>query len=314
MVLLAALLFPLFTRRRSVMTLGDTFDDDILLVRAASVREKLPLNFPDLKNDLFFPSTFVVPSFEKHRSDENDDDGDKLKYLRGFCNWIIPGMIMVGQYPGQNPEIDGPSAMEVRSHLSTLLNDAGVNLFVSLQSEIPPQNDYQSWTDQGGQVFLHDVGVRMQFPKPFTHYAPVVESILQSSSSEKSKKHRHRGCQYLHWPLEDLSTPDNAQSLNDLLLQILTIVDEDEGTVVYIHCWGGRGRAGLAACCLLSLLFPEIEAQPILDLVQAGYDTRLGATNMPQGLSRSPQTHSQRVFVRNFVKDLRQKHLQGPVL
>jgi Cyclin-dependent kinase inhibitor 3 (CDKN3) len=297
MILTTLLMFPLFTRR-SMGILVDSLDNT-LLVRAASVRAKIPHNSFPTSNNLFFSSAFVQSS----EKSENNDTNDRYDYanLRGFCNWIIPGKIMVGQYPGQNPEIDGPSATEVESHLSTLLQDAGVTLFVSLQSEIPPQDDYPSWTDQGGQVFLEDYRSRILFPRPFVHYAPVVESIVQ-------QQQQRRECQYLHWPIEDLSAPDNVQSLNGLLLRILTMLDEDDETVVYIHCWGGRGRAGLTASCLLSLLFPEVEAQPILDLVQAGYDTRLGARTMPNGLSKSPQTQSQREFVRNFVKLRRQRH------
>lgn len=216
---------------------------------------------------------------------------------------------MVGQYPGQNPEVSGPTADDVERHLSTLLNDAGVNLFVSLQSEIPPQNDYDAWSRNHGEVYLEGFGLTQQFPKPFTHYAPVIDDILSlSSASSATDTPNNHCCNFVHWPIDDLSVPSNSQSLNDLLLRILTELDEDnhDDAVVYIHCWGGRGRAGLVASCLLSLLFPQVEAKAILDVVQAGYDTRLGAKEMPFGLSRSPQTESQRVFVREFVR-LRQR-------
>ena len=212
---------------------------------------------------------------------------------------------MVGQYPGQNPEVSGPSSDEVASHLSTLLQNARITMFVSLQSEIPAQNDYDAWNRNGGEVYLENVADRAQFPRPFTHYAPVVESILSASlPARRYNNKERRDCNFLHWPIQDLSVPSNSHQLNNLLLKLLDAMNDD--AVVYIHCWGGRGRAGLVSSCLLSLLFPDASAQSILDLVQAGYDSRLGAKDMPDALSRSPQTESQRQFVRAFVEQ-RQK-------
>jgi hypothetical protein len=85
-------------------------------------------------DDLYFPSAYPKP----------DGSG-----MRGFCNWIVPDRVMVGQYPGQSPEAIGPSAEDVQVHLECLVvQDAAVatavgriNLFCSLQSEIPPQTD-----------------------------------------------------------------------------------------------------------------------------------------------------------------------------
>jgi hypothetical protein len=199
---------------------------------------------------------------------------------------------MVGQYPGQSPETVGPSSQDVQSHLESLVNDAGITLFCSLQSEIPPQTDFDAWSD--GEIYLSDPRDRRQFPRPFTHYAPIIQSLSPDT------------CQFLHAPIEDLSVP-NSKSLQELLLHLLTAIDEED-RILYIHCWGGRGRAGLVGSCLLSLLFPEVEASAILDLVQAGYDTRAGAEAMPWQLSKSPQTDSQRAFVRAFVKERQRQH------
>jgi alanine transaminase len=269
--------------------------------RAASVRKKLPADFPQ-PDDLYFPSAYLKSSARTDKEKQRD----RSAHLRGFCNWIVPRKIMVGQYPGQNPEISGPSAEEVQTHLSTLWHDAGITTFVSLQSETPPQDDYDKWNRNDGEIYLEGFVVRQQFPRPFTHYAPVIDAVLSSSNCRNGGCSQ---CKFLHWPIDDLSVPSNAQSLNDLLLTILSDLDDDgDSSVVYIHCWGGRGRAGLVASCLLSLLFPNMEAQVILDLVQAGYDTRLGAEEMPLGLSKSPQTESQRNFVREFVKLWRQHH------
>ena len=44
--------------------------------------------------------------------------------------------------------------------------------------------------------------------------------------------------------------------------------------------------------------------QSIFDIFQTGYDSRLGSENMPKPLSKSPQTDSQRTFVKNFYKEV----------
>ena len=80
---------------------------------------------------------------------------------------------------------------------------------------------------------------------------------------------------------------------------------EDGGSAIYVHCWGGRGRAGLVGACLYSLLRPELDACAVLDAVQNAYSSRLGAEHMQVGLRRSPQTDEQRAFVGSFVERVR---------
>ena len=69
--------------------------------------------------------------------------------------------------------------------------------------------------------------------------------------------------QFLYYPIQDLSVPNNA-ALHDLLGQLLQALllldddDDDNNNVIYLHCWGGRGRAGLVGACLLSLLYPRM--------------------------------------------------------
>ena len=79
--------------------------------------------------------------------------------------------------------------------------------------------------------------------------------------------------------------------------------------VVYLHCWGGRGRAGTVGACLYLMLRYKDGAsfdvnaatQEALALVQRGYDTRVGEDG---GGSRSPETEEQREFVRAFASEL----------
>ena len=133
------------------------------------------------------------------------------------------------------------------------------------------------------------------------------DNFASSSSSSPS---------FLHMPIIDLSTPNSSSLYQTLSTLLQTLEDHHQlnsnsnsnndhhHNAIYIHCWGGRGRAGLIGSCLLSILFPELSAEYILDWIQRGYNTRLGSEYMPVGLRKSPQTYTQREFVCNFVKEM----------
>ena len=282
-----------------------------LLDRAAHVRAKLgerpPTYFPDnLEHVLFVSSSYTKGS---------DDGGEQQRqqHERGFCNWLIPHHLMVGQYPGQTPELGGANPHDVQQHLEYLVQDAGVRLFCSLQSELPAQTDDMAWAQKDGLIFLEPDYVRRQFPRPFTQYAPMVRDIMATTNDNNNSNNNQPI--FLHAPIEDLNVPESQEPLQQLLLELLDFLchkdddDDDENTnssCIYVHCWGGRGRAGLVGGCLLSLLWPCLDADQVLAWIQTGYATRLGHDQMSSALSTSPQTSQQRSFVRQFVQDYQQ--------
>ena len=212
---------------------------------------------------------------------------------RGFCNWLIPQTIMIGQYPGMTPESYGPKVKESQLHIQKMITDANISLFCCLQTEVPAQDDDITWNKNGGEIYLEPEYLRREFPRPFTRYAPIAESFASKNQQQLT---------FIHSPIEDLTVPTCNDDLLSLLSQLLHHL-EDNG-IIYLHCWGGRGRAGLVGACLASLIFPEMSSKQILDWVQRGYDTRLGAEYMSTGLKRSPQTQQQRQFVTEFVDNV----------
>ena len=72
--------------------------------------------------------------------------------------------------------------------------------------------------------------------------------------------------------------------------------DGNGGGVLYLHCWGGRGRAGMVAAATLARLY-GLSAEEALERVDRALKTR-----EPQG--RAPQTDEQVEFVRQFVREL----------
>jgi hypothetical protein len=218
---------------------------------------------------------------------------DKEGEQRGWANWLIEHRLMVGQYPHCQPAVPGPDQADAEAHLELVIS-AGVDCFVCLQAELPPQQDASAWPEGG--VPLANEQDRARWPAPFVRYAPTSDAIALA-------KGRARGNAYLHCPIVDLSTPR--------MPELLTVLDgllahyEGGGQAAYVHCWGGRGRAGLVSACLLALVRPDLDAPAILEAVQAAYDTRTGAEAMPAALKRSPQTEPQRKFVRSFVSAVR---------
>ena len=207
---------------------------------------------------------------------------------RGFCNWLIPNRIMIGQYPGMTPELTGCSAKESQIHIQNMVQVANINQFCCLQTEVPAQDYDSEWEASGGEVYL-DSFSRREFPRPFTRYGPLAQTFSESTLT------------FVHSPIEDLGTPSCNNSLLCLLSNLLEHLESDSSNTIYLHCWGGRGRAGLIGGLLGSLLFPELTSQQILAWVQGGYDTRAGAKAMHLGLRKSPQTEQQRQFVQEFV-------------
>ena len=72
----------------------------------------------------------------------------------------------------------------------------------------------------------------------------------------------------------------------------------ENGECLFIHCWGGKGRTGLVAACLLGLLYESLGAEEALDRVQAYAETRTKSIV-------SPETDPQRDQVRAIFAAVR---------
>ena len=264
-----------------------------LLQRAQQIREKMygcnqslpPFILDSSAHQLCYPSSTYMMGADESGTARRNRNSEKVQ--RGYCNWLVPQTIMIGQYPNTTPESYGPSSRECQLHIQNMVKDANISLFCCLQTEVPSQVDDIGW--KGGEVYLEPDSVRREFPRPFTRYGPLAQSFTDTQLT------------FLHNPIEDLSIPTCNENLLSLLSQLLQHLGNDDKHTIYLHCWGGRGRAGLIGSCLASLLFPELTSKEVLDWVQRGYDTRVGAKHMREGLKRSPQTEQQRWFVREFV-------------
>jgi protein-tyrosine phosphatase len=99
---------------------------------------------------------------------------------------------------------------------------------------------------------------------------------------------------YHHFPIRDHGVP-SSQSMSE----ILDAVDDsiENGKPVYIHCWGGVGRTGIAVAC--HFIRRGLSAEDALVRVGNLYKTR------PQShfFATSPETPEQFEFVRNWWEE-----------
>ena len=196
-----------------------------------------------------------------------------LHSFSSTANWLIPKRVMCGRYPGSCPSRP-TSASVVRERLAAI-RAAGMSTFVCLQSELPPQD--ASWPDGG-------VGGQSN-NAPDAQTAPFLP-YREAAGSDAS---------FLYFGIPDLSVAESLKRLDDLVADLAGRVGRGEG--LYLHCWGGRGRTGLVAACLLGALYGDMEAEEALQRVQLYHDQR-----GPERGGLSPETEEQRQQVREWFR------------
>mmetsp|Transcript_47967 Transcript_47967/g.153712 ORF Transcript_47967/g.153712 Transcript_47967/m.153712 type:complete len:226 (+) Transcript_47967:272-949(+) len=182
-----------------------------------------------------------------------------------YAHWVVPGLVMAGRYPYVEPSrcLDKTVA---QAQLEEIVG-AGMDTFVCLQKELPLQKD------------IPVIGAR-----GFKAYRPAVLDL------------RGEDTRFLYLPITDLDIP----SLEDLDTYVAAVKAEvEDGRNVYIHCWGGRGRAAILSACLLGEIYDELSPDEVLERIQMYYDTR-----QDDG-KRSPETPQQRGLIREYVAKLR---------
>ena len=115
---------------------------------------------------------------------------------------------------------------------------------------------------------------------PLAPYEPILEEVASQMGID---------VRYERYAIRDMSVPTT-----ELMATILDTIESEiaAGRPVYFHCWGGIGRTGtVAACWLMGQGHSCAEALKKLKELRAP---------MPGGWAESPQTETQRIFVRNW--------------
>lgn len=213
-----------------------------------------------------------------------------------YANWIIPGTVLLGRYPYVEP-----SRCLIRDQGIQQLEeiiDAGINTFICLQGEIPPQDDM---TLAGVNGFLPYkaqatlvAAARSEPPRLEEISAlrtPELDKFLPPRRKPQSFPERKRiELDFVHCPIVDLGLPSEEQLCSLIDTMQLKIA---RGEKLYVHCWGGRGRAGTVGAALLMTMY-GMNADEALARVQRAFDTR------QDNQRRSPETDEQHDFVRRY--------------
>jgi len=123
------------------------------------------------------------------------------------------------------------------------------------------------------------------------HYFPTVQQLSMHPDI----------LQFLHFPIED----NEPCSEDSLLINLTTkiIQQAQRGRKIYIHCYGGHGRAGMIASILIARLF-DVDAKTALELCQSSHDSRADPNGVPISSIPSPATEEQREQVTRVICSL----------
>lgn len=99
---------------------------------------------------------------------------------------------------------------------------------------------------------------------------------------------------YTRFPVVDCGGPKNIESVQRLLLRIEELKKMDG--YVYVHCWGGVGRAGTIVACYLSQNWEEPDLNKTLEVLRGSF------SEMPKSAYReTPETKEQIDFIEQFI-------------
>ncbi len=95
------------------------------------------------------------------------------------------------------------------------------------------------------------------------------------------------------FPIPDVSAPSDPQ----LMIDILDCIDDGLANeiLVYVHCWGGVGRTGIAVACWL-IRHGYTEPEHTIPLL-----TKLRTGDKGAGMRPSPEARDQAEFVADWV-------------
>eukprot|EP00948_MAST-09A_sp_MAST-9A-sp1_P001774 g1774.t1 len=194
-------------------------------------------------------------------------------------NWVLPGQLIVGAYPG---------AVDDATHQQQIMGimKSGVSTFVCLQSEYDASATEEEWKS-GKKI------------RPYVNDAARICHQLQKEKKKKSKQSETdekevNQISFVHCPIHDCDVQED-----DVIIKLATTILRrlDRGEVIYLHCWGGHGRAGTVGSIVLGLLF-GLNGTDSMTYIQTLHDFRKFPLGVP-----SPQTMHQREQVSRILEE-----------
>lgn len=150
--------------------------------------------------------------------------------------------------------------------------------------------DFDDLDDHEGMTAILQAGVRVFLDlteegelKPYRDIALATGASLGIAPGELT---------FLRHPIHDVSVPRRTQEMRDILRDIRR--ERHRGRTLYLHCWGGRGRTGTVAGCVLNELFGHRGDEALVVLPSRWQACAKAA------FSESPETDEQRRYVREW--------------
>jgi hypothetical protein len=150
--------------------------------------------------------------------------------------------------------------------------------------------DFDDLEDEEGMSAILGAGVRTFVDLTEEGELKPYETIALNTAKElgiepaELEFHRHS--------IRDASIPHGNDEMRTIVETILSAIRQEKP--VYLHCWGGRGRTGTVAGCVLRELH-RIDGEKALRLLGERWQACAKSAH-----SDSPETEEQRGFVRSF--------------
>lgn len=189
-------------------------------------------------------------------------------------NWVIPGFVMAGPYPGHDG-INFKTEYEAVANLRGIAAD-GIDTFVCLGPDVHSR----LFNGVNGAFKSYEQSIR----------DASVAAVIPG-----------RPLQYEYAPIPEHGVPSDKQ-LVQLMTTLLGLLGS--GRKLFIHCDGGHGRTGLVVAALLLCLYSNMDANFALYFTQLTHnnrrvhDERTRAHVIPVP---SPDTSAQYSMVRRFA-------------
>eukprot|EP00210_Caulerpa_lentillifera_P005863 g5607.t1 len=209
-----------------------------------------------------------------------DGSYETVHKFSSFSNWILPGHLMIGRYPYVEPgELKKCRTHEIGERQLRQILETGIRTFVSVQSDVISQNEMPLGGDKGFLPYKPTaelIASALEGPPTKESFEGIRNRFIDRFLPRKSVKTKSEttqvsaDCIFVHHPVKGMKTL-TPQDLDPVLTDLETRLTG--GEKLYIHCWGGRGRAGIVGSCLLAKLF-ELSADECAQRIGRAFLTR----------------------------------------
>lgn len=169
------------------------------------------------------------------------------------AHWLIPNVLMQGRRPQPHQVVD-------------IVKRTNCTTFVCLQAECVPEVGAQLLNGGGDRYWECDP---LEFP---TYSDTVREAIMaKDKTTNESGPSSTPAPVFLHYGIQDMNPAKSMEGLMHIVSELSNRIMS--GETIYLHCWGGKGRAGLVAACLLVQLY-RVDAEIALEFIHAACQLR----------------------------------------